>query len=235
MKNKSRKRGRAETRNQSGGQRKLEGRGSSAFRVSALPLFRDFLKQKRPLRHDLLFVEPDVEEAADAVNMGRTLPGLAGVLAIGMAEGDVDAGEFLVLQDVADDAGAGEVGADGELADAVGVLVRVAILVELLKQLLVRASEAGNAVVLDLDRQRRGADVAVFLAEVIADDAIHDEAAVRIEGRGEDLAPRQVAPLGGGDEAGGFGPLQIWRGLRHQVGSGSGFAGDAFSATAVIH
>ena len=68
---------------------------------------------------DLLVVEPDVEVAADAVDVRGALPGLAGVLAIRMAEGDVDAGEFLVLQNVADDVRAGDVGADGELADAV--------------------------------------------------------------------------------------------------------------------
>ncbi len=54
-------------------------------------------------------------------------PGRAGVLAVGIAEGDVDAGKFFVLEDVADDALDAEVGADGEFADAVGVLVGVGV------------------------------------------------------------------------------------------------------------
>src|SRR5258708_7862372 len=83
--------------------------------------------QKLPLRHDPFVVEPDVEEAADAVDVRGALPRLARVLGIGVAEGDVDAGKLFVLQDVADDAGAGEVGADGEFADAVGVFVGMAI------------------------------------------------------------------------------------------------------------
>ena len=54
-------------------------------------------------------------------------PGGAGVFAVGIAEGDVDAGKFFVLQDVADDALDADVGADGEFADAVGVFVGVGV------------------------------------------------------------------------------------------------------------
>lgn len=63
--------------------------------------------------------------------MGGALPRLAGVFAIRVAEGDVDAGEFFVLQNMADNVRAGEVRADRKFADAVRVLVRVAIRVEL--------------------------------------------------------------------------------------------------------
>ena len=40
-----------------------------------------------------------------------------------MTEGDVDAGNFFVLQDVPNDVGAGGVGADGEFADAIAVFI----------------------------------------------------------------------------------------------------------------
>ena len=59
--------------------------------------------QKPPVSHDLLVVHPDVEVRADDVDVRRRIPVGAGVRAVGVAEGDVDAGELLVLQDVADD------------------------------------------------------------------------------------------------------------------------------------
>jgi hypothetical protein len=59
--------------------------------------------------------------------VGGGLPGGAGVGAVRVAEGYVDAGEFFVLQDVADDALDTDVGTDGELADTVGVFVGVSV------------------------------------------------------------------------------------------------------------
>src|SRR6266853_3205731 len=54
--------------------------------------------------HHLLAIEPDIEIAADAVDMRFRFPIRAGVFGIGMAKSDVDAGDFFVLQNVADDA-----------------------------------------------------------------------------------------------------------------------------------
>ncbi len=82
--------------------------------------------------------EPDVEAESDDIDVGAGAPGGAGVFAVGVAEGDVDAGEFFVLQDVADDAVDAEVGADGEFADAVGVFVGVGVGPEVGFELLVR-------------------------------------------------------------------------------------------------
>jgi hypothetical protein len=86
--------------------------------------------RKRPSRmicSSPIRFEPDVEAQADYIDVGAGAPGGAGVFAVGIAEGDVDAGKFFVLQDVADDALDAEVGADGELADAVGVFVGVGV------------------------------------------------------------------------------------------------------------
>src|SRR5438876_11375254 len=82
----------------------------SAFVIRA----SSFLKshQKRPGAHHLLAIEPDVEVAPDAVDVGLGNPICARMLSIGMTEGDVDAGNFLVLQNVSDDVGAGGIGAD---------------------------------------------------------------------------------------------------------------------------
>ena len=69
--------------------------------------------------------------AADDVDVGGGIPVGAGVRAVGIAERDVDAGIFLVLQDLADDMLQVDVGADGEFADAVAVLVGVGVLPEI--------------------------------------------------------------------------------------------------------
>ena len=81
------------------------------------------LYQKLPLTHHLLTVEPDIEIAADAVDVRFGDPVCPGVLGVRMAKGDVDARNFFVLQNMADDAGAGGVRANGELADAITVLI----------------------------------------------------------------------------------------------------------------
>src|SRR5260370_32297070 len=44
--------------------------------------------------HHLLAIEPDVEIAADAVDMRFRFPICAGMFGIGMAKSDVDAGDF---------------------------------------------------------------------------------------------------------------------------------------------
>ena len=79
----------------------------------------------------------------------------AGVLAVRIAERDVDAGELLVLQDVADHFLELDVGADRELADAIRVLVGVRVLPEIALELFVLAVRLDQAVVLDAKRQRR--------------------------------------------------------------------------------
>ena len=111
--------------------------------------------RKRAFAHDLLFaafrLEPDVEAQADDVDVRAGAPGSAGVFAVGIAEGDVDAGKFLILQDVADDAGDADVGADGELADAVGVFVGVGVGPEVLLELLVGAGAGDDAVLRNLE------------------------------------------------------------------------------------
>ena len=73
--------------------------------------------------HHLFAVEPDVEVATDAVDVRFRFPIGAGVFGVGMAESDMDAGDFFVLKNIADDAIAGGVGADGEFADAIAIFV----------------------------------------------------------------------------------------------------------------
>jgi hypothetical protein len=78
-----------------------------------------WLNKKAPVVHDLLFFDPYVESQTDNIDMRSRCPGSARVLAIRIAEGNVDAGELLVLEDVADDILDAEIGANGELAYAI--------------------------------------------------------------------------------------------------------------------
>ena len=55
------------------------------------------LYQKLPLPHYLVAIEPDIEIAADAVDMRFGGPVCAGMFGIRMTKRDVDAGNFFVL------------------------------------------------------------------------------------------------------------------------------------------
>ena len=58
---------------------------------------RAALYQKLPALHDLLAVEPDVEIAADAVDVRFGSPVRAGMLGVGMTKRDVDSRNLFVL------------------------------------------------------------------------------------------------------------------------------------------
>src|ERR1035438_268930 len=56
------------------------------------------IKQECSAAHDLAAVDPDIEIAAHDVDVGRRVPVRPGVGAVGVAEGDVNAGDFFVLR-----------------------------------------------------------------------------------------------------------------------------------------
>src|ERR1700736_4911199 len=62
---------------------------------------------------DLVLVDPDVAVAGEDVDVGARFPVGMGLVAVGIAEGDVDAREFFVLQQDADHFRKSEVGAKG--------------------------------------------------------------------------------------------------------------------------
>lgn len=146
--------------------------------------------------------------------------------AVGVSEGDVDARELLVLENVADDAVDANVGADGELAYSVGVFVGVGVGPKIALEGLVFAGGAGDAVAFDVDGERVGAEDAVAGAEEVANDAVDDEDAVDLAWGGEALAAREVAPLLGADDAGGFEPAIVGVELCVDVGAGGGGGAD---------
>jgi len=87
----------------------------------------ELLYQKPSFPHYLLPVEPDVEIAADAVDMRFGSPVCAGMFGVGMTERDMDAGNFFVLQDVSDDMRAGGVCTNRKFADPVAVFVSACV------------------------------------------------------------------------------------------------------------
>src|SRR4051794_31906280 len=131
--------------------------------------------------------------------------------AVRIPEGDVNAGDLLVLENVADDIAHGDIGADGEFADSVAVLVGMAIGPELIPQLTIIGFGFDETIALNLDRERRIPEIAVLLAEVVPYYTIDDKDAVHFERCGEGLAARQIARLVRADNAAGLEPLQIRR------------------------
>src|SRR5207248_8929772 len=129
---------------------------------------------------------------------------------IRIAEGEVHTGNLLVLQQVSDHLVKGDVRPEGELADTVAVFVGVAVVPELLLEVGARAMHRDQASFGNLQRERRGREVAVLLPEVVARGAIADEHAVDARRGGEDLAGRQVRPVARADEPAGLDPGGRW-------------------------
>src|ERR1700758_4332937 len=103
------------------------GRKNAVQSLSNLVYHDCKLYQKPAAAHHLLTVKPDVEIAADAVDVRFGSPVCAGVLGVGMTKRDVDARNFFILQDVTDDVGARDIGADGKFAYAIAVFVGVRV------------------------------------------------------------------------------------------------------------
>ncbi len=122
------------------------------------------------------------------------------------------------------------IGADGKLADAVAVFVGVGVGPEILLQRLVLAEDLGDAIVLHADGQRLALEIAVFVAEIIADHAVDYVHAVHFARRGEDFAAGQIAPLVAADDAAGLDPAIVRVERAGEVAAGGGFAGDLFRA-----
>src|ERR1700691_932467 len=132
---------------------------------------------------------------AHNIDVRGRVPVGARVLAIRVPESDVDAGELLVLKNLSDYMSQLDIGADGELADQVAVLVGVRVGPEFLLQLFVVAADFGDAVLLHFNCQRLTGQVLVLLAQIITDDAVDDANSVNFAGGGEDLATGKIAPL----------------------------------------
>jgi hypothetical protein len=127
-----------------------------------------------------------------------------------MTEGDVDAGNFFILQNMTDNMGASGVGADGELADPVAVFISAGVCAKLVAQILVLGMQRADSIIFHFDCERIRFEVAKAFALIIAHHAIHYKDAVGIHWRGKDLAPGQVAPFVACDDSAGLEPSEFW-------------------------
>src|SRR5664280_3586016 len=178
------------------------------------------LDKEAALLHDLLAVNPDIEVRAHHVNVGAGIPLRASVRAVGVSESNVQAGKFLVLQDLPDDVLEFKVRSDGELADEMAILVGVGIGPELLFQNFVIAEDFGDAIVAHLNRQWLARQVGIFLAQVVANHAVHNISTVHFAGSCEHLAAGQVPPLIRTDDAAGFYPSVVGIQRGRQIAAG---------------
>src|ERR1700730_16109310 len=135
-------------------------------------------QQELSVLHDLRLVYPDVEISTHHIDMRGRVPLRSGVCAIGIAEGDMYAGIFLILQDLADYVFEFNVRADGKLAHTIAVVVGMGIAPEVLFQFTVRGMGVDQAVAFDVNRQRILPQAAELRAEPVAYDAINHKRSV---------------------------------------------------------
>src|SRR5450755_113563 len=167
------------------------------------------IQQELAAAHDHALIGPDIEFAADHVDVSRAAPLRAGIAAIRVAKSDMHARDFFILQDVADYVTHSNIGADGELAHAVAVLVSVRVAPEFVFERAIGAVRFRKPIALNADGERLALKVAVLGAEIIADHAIDHEGSVYFAGGGKDFSARQVAPGILTDDAAGLEPLVI--------------------------
>src|SRR5438309_1074385 len=118
--------------------------------------------QELPAAHYLLAVEPDVEIASHTIDMRFRNPIGPGVLGIRMTKGEMNAGNFFVLQNVSNYVSASRVGADGKFAHSVAVFIGAGVSAKFLEQFFVFRSHCPDAAVLHFNSQRRSRQVAIF-------------------------------------------------------------------------
>src|SRR5580698_2152624 len=140
-----------------------------------------------PIAHDLLFFHPDIETQPDHVDVGHGRPLRAGVRAIRIAEGDVNAGKFFVLQDIADHLPYANVRANGELADTIRVFVGMRVSPEIVAQLAVLRAAVNDAVLPDFNSQGRCLQQTIFKTKIVAHHPIDDKGSVDFAWSGEDF------------------------------------------------
>src|SRR5438128_360341 len=188
--------------------------GTNGMRESCLrisPIINPKLDQKVPALHYLFAVEPDVEIAADAVDVSFGNPVRAGVFGIGMTKRNVDSGNFFVLQNVSNDVCAGCVGPDREFAYPIAVFIRARVSAKFVAQVLIFRLQRSDTIVFHFDRERIGFQIAKAFTQIIADHTIDHEDTVRVHRRSENFAAGKVTPFIARDNAAGFEPFQLRR------------------------
>src|SRR4029077_6397449 len=93
--------------------------------------------QKLSIAHDLLVVQPDIKLPSHDVNIGRRIPLCPGMRSIRVSKRNMHSGILLILQNLSDHVLQINIRPDGELPNAVAVLVGVWIPPEICLQFAV--------------------------------------------------------------------------------------------------
>ena len=83
---------------------------------------------------------------------------------IRVTKGNVDAGNFFILQNVTDDMSAGGVCADGKFADAITVFIRAGVSAKFVAQIFVLRLQRSDAIVFYFNCEGIGFEVAKTFA-----------------------------------------------------------------------
>src|ERR1700686_4991025 len=178
----------------------------------------------------LVFVNPNIALSSEHIDVRLGGPVGVGLAAIRIAEGQMHAGKFFVLQKHADHARQSQICSEGQLPDAVAVLIGVAIFPKLLLQILARALGVNEAGFLDLQNQRRGLQVSVLAVEMVAGRGVAHKSAIDGRWRGKNLARRKIGPISRADKSAGFYPIETGIKMRGDVGACFGFYSEGFGA-----
>src|SRR5882672_5570635 len=106
----------------------------------------------------------------------------------------MDARHFLVLEQNANHLAKAEIRSERELADAIAVFVRVAVVPEVALEIGAIAPGGRQPAVSNLENQRRPVKAAVFGIEIVAGRTVADERPVNRSRRRENLARRKIRP-----------------------------------------
>src|SRR5436190_22573609 len=113
------------------------------------------------------------------------------MFSVRMTKGNVDAGNFLVLQNVSNNVGAGGIGADSKFAHTIAVFGGAGVEPKIVAEIFVFGTERTNTIVLHLNDEGRALEITIALTQIIAYHAIIDENTLGIGRRGQDVATRQ--------------------------------------------
>ena len=81
-----------------------------------------------------------------------------------MPKGNMDAGNFFILQNVTDDVSAGSIRADGKLSDAITVFIRAGVSAKFVAQIFVLGAQRADAIVFYFNCEGIGFEVAKTFA-----------------------------------------------------------------------
>src|SRR5437762_12556498 len=101
----------------------------------------------------LLIIYPDVALSREDVDVRPRFPRSPGLAAVRVPERNVNTGDLLVLQEDANHLGERDVGAEGELADAIAFAVGVAVAPELAFEIGAGAADCTQSPAGDFERQ----------------------------------------------------------------------------------